>query len=576
MRRVKILSIFSAVLFSETVMCSQNISSILEFMGTDNVEEISPYEMERLEDMMGRPLDLNYASESRLKDSGLFSPYQIASLLDYRARHGDLLSMGELAAVDGFGRDFVSKLSPFISLESRRIPGTPAQSSVYNDLAVRASCKTGTNYGYGLKYRISVGESFTGGMALSRTSGAKKAGPDAFSGHLAYHFRRRPGKVIIGDFNARFGQGLALWNGMSFSGLTSASSFMRKSSSISASSSFTGNYSFRGLAADVGFGRFRMAAMAAAANLKDGFSVLPAMNLSYFMKTGQISLTHYADFLSDGRSAVIPDMKTAADFAFCFDGVDVFAETSFDWVSSAVAALAGTAVPLNDDVRLAVMLRYYPSTYSSSKSAAARSTTGCSNEHAASVAADFKAGKASVDFAYFPVPKDENASIKSMQAKAHAEWAWMISDSFRTKIRLSERFRTWGQPFRTDIRTDFSYLSEFIAVNLRLNTLFCMGTGFLGYLEGGYTGMKLSSFIRTGLFFIDNWNDRIYAYERDAPGSFNVPAYYGRGFWTAFTMNWKFTRWGRVYLRAAFTSYPFMKEKKPGRAELKIQFAFRL
>ena len=54
-----------------------------------------------------------------------------------------------------------------------------------------------------------------------------------------------------------------------------------------------------------------------------------------------------------------------------------------------------------------------------------------------------------------------------------------------------------------------------------------------------------------------------YAYERDFAGCFNVPAYYGRGWWTSAYLSWKYSRWGTVQLRAAY--------KKPGKAELKIQ-----
>ncbi len=591
MRRLIIfIFILTAAACPSRIIHAQN--PIFEFIGTDAAEEMSPYEIERLEDLLEHPVMLNHVSESRLVETGLLSRYQIASLEDYRLRHGDVLSLTELAAVDGFGHDFVARLAPFISLDSSRLPGASAKPSFRNDISIRTNLRTASSMTYGLKYRISAGESWTGGLSVSRTSEALSAVPDMYSGHIAYHFIRRSGKIVVGDFNARFGQGLALWNGMSFSGLTSASSYMKRPGGISASSSFTGGYSFRGLAADIGFGRFRITALTACRESKESFSLMPAVNASYIVRNGLISMTHYADFsFADARTR-IPDMKTSADMAFCFQGVDVYAETAFDWVSSSVAALAGMTAPAGDDIRLAAMLRYYPSSFTPFRSAAARSTTKCSNEYAASFAADFNmggwmelsdasstrrlVGKASADFAYFPEPKSQDALMRSIQIKAHTEWKWMVTGSFGTSVRISERIRTWGRPFRTDVRADFSYVSKCLHINLRLNALRCLETGFLGYLETGYKSGKLSAYIRSGIFFIDNWDDRIYAYERDAPGSFNVPAYYGRGAWAALTMNWKFSRWGRMYIRAASTSYPFMQEKKPGKAELKIQFVFRL
>ncbi len=594
MWRVKMSVIAAVLTCMEMTAYPQNINLIKEFMGASEVEEMNPYDVERLENLLEHPLKLNHVSLSKLEESGLLSRYQMASLSDYRARHGDVLSFNELAVVDGFSHDFVSRLAPFVSLESGRQPGAAAGSSIDNDISVRTSLKSNSSITYGMKYKLAVGERITGGLSVSRTSDAAAMEPDAFSGHLAFHFMRRPGKIVLGDFNARFGQGLALWNGMSFSGLTSASSFMRKASGISAASSFTGRYSLRGVAAEVSFGHFKVAALTSVAGTCDSYQILPAANLSWFMSNGLVSLTHYADFSLDSVSAVIPDMKTSADVAFCFSGIDFFAETAFDWVAVRAAALAGVSIPAGDDVRLAAMLRYYPSGYTPSRSAAARSTTKCTNEYAFSMAADYWAGrwvtlngstgfgtssrrisgKSSADFAYFPETKSKDRSVKSIQIKVQTEFSWLISPSFKVSARIAERIRTWGDRFRTDVRTDLSYISDRFLATLRINALTCVGFGLLGYLEGGYRTDRLGFFLRAGFFGIDNWADRIYAYERDAPGSFNVPAYYGRGAWIAVNVNWRFAVWGRMYLRAASTSYPFMAEKKPGRAELKFQMVF--
>jgi hypothetical protein len=87
----------------------------------------------------------------------------------------------------------------------------------------------------------------------------------------------------------------------------------------------------------------------------------------------------------------------------------------------------------------------------------------------------------------------------------------------------------------------------------------------------------MNIWLRQGFFRIDDWNDRIYAYERGAPGGFRVPAYYGRGLWTALTASMRFINVGRLYLRVAYTGYQFMadEKRKPGKAELEIQYVCR-
>ncbi len=328
-------------------------------------------------------------------------------------------------------------------------------------------------------------------------------------------------------------------------------------------------------------------------------ALLPAINAAWFCRSGQVSVTHYAEMsgVFSGRLDGIPDMKTSLDAAFCIRGTDVFSEVSFDWLSCVPAVLAGTVFPVCEGFRMAAITRYYPSGYHPAQSGAASSSTKCSNEYAASLSGEFSAGRwvklrgkqgygasirrhvgiFSADAGFFPDGKSKG-SVKDWQVQAKMKSEHMLADFLKLSVRLAFRYRTWGEPFRTDCRSDLSFISGRFSSAVRFNALVCSGTGLLGYAEGGYRDSAVSVFLRQGFFRIDNWNDRIYVYERDAPGSFTVPAFYGRGMWTSAVASWRFARWGRFYLRAAFTSYPFMKgeKKKPGRAELKVQFVFRI
>ena len=167
------------------------------------------------------------------------------------------------------------------------------------------------------------------------------------------------------------------------------------------------------------------------------------------------------------------------------------------------------------------------------------------------------------------ISKGDN-TLASAQLKALAEFKWIISSAFAVKIRISERIRNWGLPYRTDCRLDLFYYSGFIDAAFRINALKCDGLGLLSYAEGKFKARSFKICLRIGGFCIDDWDDRIYAYERDIPGSYNAPAFYGRGFWTALTGSVGFAKWGRLYLRTAYTGYPFMEKKKPGKAELKL------
>ena len=76
--------------------------------------------------------------------------------------------------------------------------------------------------------------------------------------------------------------------------------------------------------------------------------------------------------------------------------------------------------------------------------------------------------------------------------------------------------------------------------------------------------------LRFTAFDTPSWQARIYAYERDAPGNFTVPTYYGTGFSAMAYAGWKkrFRKTSlKLYLRG---SYRWQKEK-PGQAGLKLQ-----
>ena len=579
------MAVLSCLLCLNTfAQSSEDMENILKLAGYDSPEDMDEYEVERLCSYLERPVRINTSSASLLRSCGLFGAYQTAALLDYRTRHGDILSYSELSSVDGFNEESVRLLSPFISLEGGDIhangSGTMRPTS---DIAVRTSMSIAEEALAG-SYAVKCRSTFGNNLSLSLSASGKYDGSPVPAGNISWEPARIPVRIMAGDFNARFGQGLALWNGMSMTGLSKVSSFLRSSSGLSSSWSFTGSAVHTGFAGEYSFSRLRLSAFVAFPGIKTvgikGAGVLPALNIGWYGRNMCVSLTHYLEtaYSDAGKAMCIPDMKTSTDIALCIKGVDVFSEIAFDWVSMTPAVLAGIRYPAGEDVRMAAHLRYYPDSFNPVRSAAVRSVSKCSNEYGISLCCDYApdsgrfAGSLSVDSAYLPVSKADAA--ESIYVKVIADSEITLSESLTLKLKLSERFRTWGRLLRTDVRADMEWSLSRFSMTGRLNVLNCAETGFLGYLEGGYRTDRLSVYIRQLFFLIDNWDDRIYAYERDAPGSFSVPAFYGRGMNMALTASWKFSRWGRVYVKGTMTSYPFMKKKKPGKAGLKLQFVF--
>lgn len=555
-----IMAVVAAFVLSGSLYAQEpeGIEAVMRFLGVDSPEELDSSEVERLEDFLERPLRINMVSQSRLTASGLLSPYQAASLADYRARHGNVMSYTELAAVDGFGPEAVRKLRPFISLECTEVHTDSVP--MRHDLALKTACKaTGmpveSSWNYGLKYRFRT-DRLTASIGTSKSYSAKAAWPEYYTGSLSYHFRKV--SVVAGDFNARFGQGLTLWSGAFMTSLSSPDAFMKKPSGISGTYSFTGSSALTGVAAEVASGRFRVTALMALPGVKEIRShpekvgLMPAANLMYLSRYGHASMTYAGTMAS-------------VDGAFCVRGINVYSEIAYDFASRLPAVVCGTQFNASEKVRLASLARYCPADHYQAAFSGAFKTSVPDSE-----------GTFSVDAVCYPLGKGKEDS-HSIQVKAQANWSCSLSPSLKLSLRLSERFRTWGSRFRTDLRADVSYFSGPWLVNMRLNALRCVGTGFVSYLEEGRKTSDMSIYLRQGIFFVDDWEDRIYVYEHDAPGSFNVPAMYGRGWFASAVVSARMTRSVRLYARASYVGYHFMEheERKPGKAELKFQMVFR-
>ena len=585
---LRFINVLCLLLYASALLRSQNSSDIvliMDLLGADDPQDLYEEDVERLSNYLERPLEINSVGVAELRSCGLFSPYQVAVIEDYRSRHGGVMSFQELALMDGFGEDFVNRVRPFVRIEDDG-------AMLSSDKGVRHQLHARTGYvwredegsdgSYSAKYRLEAGGKYSVSAAVSRAAEGKAWYPSAFAGSFAWKFEKLDGQLIAGDFNARFGQGLTIWNGAFMTSLTTPDTFMKKPSGLSQPWSFTGSAALSGIAADLTSGPFVFSAMLAVPGLKnvldkpEALKYMPAINVAWLSRNGQVSITNVLTF-SPGlsqRTAI-----TGLDAALCIKGVNLFGEISADWSAMKYKALAGMRFQAGEHLDMAVQLRSYHG-----------------EQYGAAVGGDFSFGKRlqiygkegfgssrqmmagsfTSDVSYYPVSKDPSEPW-SLQVKSQMVWDMLLHPRWQIKVRISERIRTWGNPFRTDFRTDVSYSLHPFDLTFRFNLIRCDGNGLLSYLEGSYKGQTLSLYLRQGFFFIDDWDDRIYVYEHDAPGSFTAPAMYGRGLWTSVSAGMKLSSRLRMYARAAYTGYPFMEQekKKPGKAELKLQLQCR-
>ena len=493
-------------------------NAVLHLSGAASVEELTESELERYQSLAERPLELNLASRSQLLSTGFFTPFQVESILDYIRSSGDILSTAELAAVPGIGLQMAKDLEFFFVMNSSGLLGASKKGSLYADAQMRQSVRSG-KWTSAMKASSTLDSRYSARLAVKNET--------LTSASLSYSGRTLSG-LVVGSFSARFGQGLLMWSGFSLSGLSTVSAFSRNASGLAPCSTFSPESCFNGVAAAVDLGRSTI-------SLAADFQGVQMLNLNHLWKRTSASLT--AVHSPEGYRA-------SADLRTTLGKCTLLGEGALDLVGGGTAGLLGAVWNIAYGKKSALLLRAYSPSYSSPWAGAARSSTKVSNEYAASVGVQLPWISATADAAWHPSGGDwQYKGIVNLQ---HS-WG-----ALTPSLKISTRYRPQAEKenLRTDIRFDLDGLWGELQAHLRVNALRFVSWGWLGYAEAGWKG-DASLWLRATVFDIGSWADRIYVYERDVPGSFNVPAYYGKGYSLAL-----FAAWKELRLRLATTRYP--------------------
>ncbi|WP_027418315.1 ComEA family DNA-binding protein [Crocinitomix catalasitica] len=282
MRTLLFISTFGIgiICFGQELVKEQIIERRIEFIGDyfeDSDLDLTTY----FDDLMGfleMPLNLNTANSDDLFRLQLLTDIQILNLINYRTEYGDLVSVFELSAIEGFNPITIEMMLPFVSVlvsDKKKIPIGQSLKYGRHEIISRYERNLQQKAGYDevadsilekypnreylgsadklyFRYRFTFQDKISWGITAEKDAGERLAfnedykGFDFYSGHLFLKDVWKFKKIAIGDYQVNFGQGLTFWTGFGLGKTANISSANRHAAGLKAYTSVNENRFLRG------------------------------------------------------------------------------------------------------------------------------------------------------------------------------------------------------------------------------------------------------------------------------------------------------------------------------------------
>jgi hypothetical protein len=237
---MKRLILFSIIIVSLPVLAQvkvpdEIVANALELLSENDVELNDQSQMfDELLDLYANPVQINGAKREEFEKLIFLSDFQIQQMLDFIQSYGPVYSKFQLQGLSGFSPSLIETMMNFVSLEVREEKGD-TKNDINGQILLRdmfdlenakgyAQADSGNSYYLGnkhhmyMKVKLNYGDRFSGGITLDKDPGEpiftkKQPGFDFMSGHILYNGGNWLKTLVVGDYHANFGQGLAMWSG---------------------------------------------------------------------------------------------------------------------------------------------------------------------------------------------------------------------------------------------------------------------------------------------------------------------------------------------------------------------------
>ncbi len=475
---------------------------------------------------------------------------------------------------------------------------------------------------YYTRYRFQSGNNISAGVTAEKDpgeaffTGSNKQGFDFYSAHLSIKAGKIIENITIGDFVARSGQGLVLWQGFSMRKSLNTLNISKTGQGIRPYTSTDENQFFRGVSTTLKAGDIKVNLFFSKKN-SDGNIVYTDSTQAHFsslqtsgyhrtaseiedknsvndLNTGVIATWQHKNlkigttFLyrrfnmpfirSDQlynkfRFSGSENIAAGADYLFSKGKYQLFGEMAVS-KSKGKAVLQGVSVHMNDRIQFASLFRHLDKDYHAMWASPFAEGGMAANETGLYLGTRILPVKHVTISAYSDMYRSKWINFTTMGPSA----GWDIfaqadlrlsqktsiylrykNEEKEQKFRINEKYEDYPEQFRKTRLHFQHHLLDVLTLKTRIEHAFYKGinseNGWMIFQDAQYKPEKIPAnlSVRVAYFNTESYNSRIYAYENDLLYTFAVPAFFGKGFRTYLNLKYKISDKTELWLKFANT-----------------------
>ncbi|MCK5782476.1 MAG: helix-hairpin-helix domain-containing protein [Flavobacteriales bacterium] len=601
---------------------------------------------ENLDFLKSNKINLNTASAVELKQLPILNIFQINNLINYRERNGELFSIFELSSIHGFDKEIVRSIIPFVEIKkidqlswkikdigevikfgrhsfiSRTQFAVQTARGHMTDSDSAQTKYRGNKYKVYSKYLFNSYDKLRFGFTMEKDAGEVFGGENSILGFdfTSFHLELKNigifDKLLIGDYNIEFGQGLALWSSFSTNKSSYSTDIIKLGRGIVPFSGTNENVFFRGISGTITKQNITISPFlsinkvdARLGNIKYGeyklyesglhrteseiknYNALTktdyGINLSYDLKHSRIGIvyinTKYNNKIARGSKEYqkfdfdgIETTSIAANYLINLNTVILSGEHSNN-INGAWAAIHNLSINATPELSFTISYRNYQKEYFSAYNSPFReySSPGEVGFYLGAKGEVHKNLKFSFYFDLF-----EKSWLQYHKDSPTKGYETLLQLDTYINRSSSAYFRIKYEKKNKNNSSELNLLNQVLdekKINIRLHLNKALEHGislasrieYVHYshrsIENGWmiyqdikwksTNSPLSLYCRIAFFDTDSWNSRIYAYENDILYIFTVPSYFNQGIKYYFGANYKLNRKFSFWARIAHTEY---------------------